>query len=148
MKDIDKLDIILADDDFEDRSFFREVLQDLKPGSTLLEFEDGKQLMDHLGDLDKLPHLIFLDINMPLKTGIQCLKEIRENARFSNVPLIIFTTSSSKFEVDNAYNCGANLYIRKPYLYKEGVEALRKFFSDFDSSSILKVPRENFYVEL
>ena len=111
----DLMHILLADDDEDDRTFFSEAITELKMDNKLTLFKDGKDLMDYLVLPDiKLPHILFLDLNMPGKTGIDCLKEIRANTRFKDVSVAIYSTSSSKKDIEDTFIEGANIYIKKP----------------------------------
>jgi CheY-like chemotaxis protein len=60
------------------------------------------------------PDVIFLDLNMPFKNGLECLKEIRETPKFKEIPVVIFSTTSNNDVVDITYRQGANYYICKP----------------------------------
>jgi CheY-like chemotaxis protein len=107
--------IILADDDEDDRNFFTDAIQELKMNSTLTTFKDGKELIDYLEAPDTvMPHIIFLDLNMPCKTGFDCLKEIRENLKLKDVSIAIYSTSSSEKDIEETFIGGANVYIKKP----------------------------------
>ncbi|AWI27280.1 response regulator [Flavobacterium pallidum] len=109
------MNIILADDDEDDRNFFNDAIQELKMNSTLITFKDGKELIDYLEAPDTvLPHIIFLDLNMPCKTGFDCLKEIRENPKLKDVSIAIYSTSSSEKDIEDTFIGGANVYIKKP----------------------------------
>ena len=111
----DPMHILLADDDEDDRTFFSEAIMELKMDNKLTLFKDGKGLMDYLVDPDiLLPHILFLDLNMPGKTGIDCLKEIRANTRFKDVSVAIYSTSSSEKDIEDTFIEGANIYIKKP----------------------------------
>ncbi|MFV8341973.1 response regulator [Flavobacterium sp. XS2P39] len=111
----DSMHILLADDDEDDRAFFSEAIQELKMSNKLTLFKDGNELMDYLVHPDiKLPHVLFLDLNMPGKTGIDCLKEIRANIRFKDVSIAIYSTSSSEKDIEDTFIEGANIYITKP----------------------------------
>jgi CheY-like chemotaxis protein len=61
-----------------------------------------------------IPDLLFLDLNMPLKNGFECLSEIRRETRLDKMPIIIFSTSSQPSAIDEVYAHGAQLYVRKP----------------------------------
>lgn len=61
-----------------------------------------------------LPDILFLDLNMPLKTGIECLMEIKLNERFKSLPVVICSTSYNPDVVNLLHASGANNYIRKP----------------------------------
>ncbi|MEP4881475.1 response regulator, partial [Maribacter dokdonensis] len=71
------LNIYIADDDLEDRSFFIEALDDLPLTTAVTQFNNGVDLMDKLFSDDNLPHVIFLDLYMPIMDGFECLMDIR-----------------------------------------------------------------------
>ena len=109
------LRILLADDDEDDRTFFSEAIAELKMTNQLTLFNDGKDLMDYLSKPESsLPHILFLDLNMPYKNGLDCLKEIRADSRFKNVSVAIYSTSSSEEDIEETFVRGANVYIKKP----------------------------------
>lgn len=111
----DPIQIFLADDDEDDRNFFTEAITELKMEHKVTTFKDGKDLMDYLENPDaKLPHVLFLDLNMPCKTGFDCLKEIRANNRFKDISIAIYSTSSSEKDIEETFVGGANIYIKKP----------------------------------
>ena len=114
-----QLNIVMADDDEDDRELFKEALE--KTGRDIhLQFaEDGKRLIDLLSGRATPPDLIFLDLNMPHKSGLECLTEIRNSALLKHVPVVIYSTSSSMKDVNDTYDHGANLYIRKPNSFSE-----------------------------
>lgn len=110
--------ILLADDDADDRQFFSEAIGELKMEHKLSLFKDGQELMDYLEHPDSqdenIPHILFLDLNMPCKTGLDCLKEIRENAKLNDLSIAIYSTSSSEKDIEESFIGGANIYIKKP----------------------------------
>ncbi|MBF4493367.1 response regulator [Flavobacterium sp. JLP] len=108
--------LLLADDDEDDCSFFREALDELSLPVSLVTVNDGVQLMDYLkaNAPNNLPDILFLDLNMPRKNGHECLKEIKEIDDFQNLAVIIFSTSLDTEIVDLMYSKGATYYIRKP----------------------------------
>ncbi|RZJ76148.1 MAG: response regulator [Flavobacterium sp.] len=109
------LRIILVDDDHDDRYFFKEAFSQVRIKYVLSSFEDGVELMDYLLDPEnELPHIIFLDLNMPRKSGLVCLKEIREDSRLKNISVAIYSTSSSQQDIEDTFVLGANVYIKKP----------------------------------
>lgn len=107
--------VLLADDDEDDRDFFREALDELKMNTVSTFLNDGVQLMDYLRKPGvRLPHIIFLDLNMPLKGGLQCLREIREDEKLKGLSVAIYSTSASDDHIEETFVQGANVYIRKP----------------------------------
>jgi CheY-like chemotaxis protein len=107
--------ILLADDDESDRFLFREALDELEIDAVVNTVNDGVQLMDHLTQPEApLPNLLFIDLNMPRKNGLECLKEIRANERLKDIPVAIYSTSAFEKDVDETFANGASVYIKKP----------------------------------
>src|SRR4051812_1809722 len=110
-----KQHLLLADDDNDDCIFFKEALEELPVNASLKIVKDGVELMQSLNEVNgKLPDVLFLDLNMPRKTGYECLDEIKLNHKLKNLPVIIFSTSFDHDVVDALYKKGAHYYVRKP----------------------------------
>jgi len=123
----DVLNILLADDDADDRLFFKEAMEEINPDTLVSFVNDGSQLMYFLSQPGiQLPHIIFLDLNMPIKNGMDCLKEIRANDRFKDVLIAIYSTSGSDQDVQEAFVHGANIYIKKPNNFADLKASLAK----------------------
>jgi len=121
------LHIMLADDDEDDRLFFKEAFEEVKIKYDITTFSDGEQLMYYLNEGDNpLPDIIFLDLNMPRKSGMECLKEIRQNDRLKKISVAIYSTSSSEQDIEDTFVAGANVYIKKP----NDFNMLKKVLSD------------------
>jgi CheY-like chemotaxis protein len=105
--------ILLADDDDDDRLLFTDVLREYSKDSNLSFAHNGEVLMAMLRS-DSLPDVLFLDLNMPLKNGIECLEEIRNDEKLKHLPVVIFSTSSHPGTINQMYEIGAHLYVRKP----------------------------------
>jgi CheY-like chemotaxis protein len=113
--DLNHLNILLADDDTDDCNFFKEALIGLSISANLTAVHDGEQLMQHLNnEINELPHVLFLDINMPRKNGLECLSEIKKHKKLKDLPVVILSTSSSKDKIGLAFKSGSNIYITKP----------------------------------
>ena len=111
--------IILADDDEDDRLFFTEAFDELKINTKVQTYKDGVYLMEYLNtDSCIIPQVLFLDLNMPRKNGIECLKEIKENSKFKDMAIAIYSTSASEEDIENTFVYGANIYIKKPSDFK------------------------------
>jgi CheY-like chemotaxis protein len=108
--------ILLVDDDCDDCMFFRKALYDLPMPTRLTTLNDGEKLMPYLEHLDALPDLIFLDLNMPRKNGIECLLDIKQDALLKDIPVIICSTGLPESGADEIYSVGAHYYIRKANL--------------------------------
>lgn len=119
--------IILADDDEDDRLFFTDAFEEIKISTKVQTFENGAELMNYLNKDDAtLPEILFLDLNMPKKNGIECLHEIKENDKFKNMAVAIYSTSSSEEHIEETFVRGANIYIKKPSDFK----TLKKVLQD------------------
>lgn len=116
--------IFLADDDEDDRMMFGEALSEAASSATLQTASDGEKLLSLLAKSKVLPNLIFLDLNMPNKNGVETLRELRQNARFASVPVLIYSTSNNDVDIEDTYKLGANLYVEKPYSYSDLVQLL------------------------
>jgi len=121
-----KLQILLADDDDDDAFLFHEALSQVNVNTDLIIAENGMRLMQILNEGKYKPDLIFLDMNMPVKNGLECLEEIKQLNGFDDVRVIILSTSVAKYMLDSAYKSGANLYIQKPTSFSGLVDVLKK----------------------
>jgi len=109
------IQILLADDDEDDRLIFKEAFDEIKIDTKVSLVNDGVELMDYL--LDKgnpLPHILFLDLNMPRKTGLDCLLEIKQLEHLKDIAIAIYSTSASDMDIEETFVQGANVYIKKP----------------------------------
>lgn len=119
--------IFLADDDADDRLFFKEALEELKKDLNFLSFDNGVTLMDNLLKAEKkLPDIIFLDLNMPLMNGYECLSDIRNEPILSKLPVVIYSTTIDPVKVDLLRKKGANLYLQKPISFEQLKSSLKK----------------------
>jgi CheY-like chemotaxis protein len=110
----EKLNIVLAEDDQDDRLLFQNVFNHVKIDHTLHMCEDGLALMDYLADAHEKPDIIFLDLTMPGKSGMECLRDIRKNEKLNDVTVAIYSTSSVATTIEESFILGANAYIKKP----------------------------------
>lgn len=106
--------MLLADDDEDDCIFFKEALESLHVDMSLTTVGDGEQLMKFLDASEKLPDVLFLDLNMPRKTGVECLTQIKSKDRLAKLSVVVYSTSLDKNIADVLYQKGASYYIRKP----------------------------------
>lgn len=119
--------VVLADDDEDDRLFFTEAFEELKIKTNVETYKDGLALMDALNEPEaKLPNILFLDLNMPKKSGLECLIDLKKNNRFKNIAIAIYSTSASEEDIENTFVNGANIYIKKP----NDFDTLKKILSD------------------
>ncbi|WP_405267933.1 response regulator [Cellulophaga sp. Ld12] len=143
------LNIALADDDEDDRLLFKDAIEEIKIKTKLSLFTNGKELMDYLVLPNIiLPEVIFLDLNMPIKNGMQCLKEIRENPKLSNLSVAIYSTSSSERDIEDTFINGANVYINKPNSFGELKTVIEKVLQLNWQYQTSALNRENFLLRI
>jgi CheY-like chemotaxis protein len=110
----------MVDDDDDDAFLFQEVLHQINPGISFRCVRNGKSALELLrsGDIS-LPHVIFLDLNMPRMDGHECLSELKKDEQLQSIPVIIYTTSSYQNDVRNTLQNGALSFITKPTNVKD-----------------------------
>lgn len=139
--------ILLTDDDADDRSFFSDAFTELEMQGQLSMFSDGKELMEYLRSCDQAPGLLFLDLNMPLKSGFECIEEIRADDRLKDIQIAVYSTSSSEKDIDSTFKKGANLYIKKPSDYNK-LKAIIDAVAKTDWSQRLGFGRDHYLLNL
>lgn len=118
----ENISILLADDDGDDRYFFRTALEEMELGSSLGTVKDGLDLMGYLHKADALPDILFLDLHMPRKSGWECLREIRSSRRFDTICIAIYSSFGSEEQIEEILEEGANIYFNKP----DGMEGIKE----------------------
>ena len=105
--------LLLADDDPDDCYVFSQVIDRIKPRVKFTCVEDCESLLKYL-DSSPLPDVLFLDLNMPVLTGQECLRAIKERLDWKTIPIIIYSTATGQHIIDECYELGADLYVIKP----------------------------------
>ena len=121
--------VLYADDDIDDIKFVEESFSETTKNIELVTAYNGLDLVRYLEKLtpfDPNPCLVILDVNMPLMNGKETLLKIREMSRFQNIPVVLFTTSSTDFDKSFAekYNAG---FVTKPLDNRQMKEITDKF---------------------
>jgi CheY-like chemotaxis protein len=139
--------ILLADDDEDDRALFNDALQEIYSRVKLTTAKNGVDLMRLLQTWKgTLPDVIFLDLNMPLKNGFECLDEIKAEQRLKELPIVILSTSAQKDTVDMLHKKQANVYIKKPGSFPELKNAIEQTLTVHLKSLAGLTPKGNFVV--
>ncbi len=108
------LRFFLTDDDQDDTDLFREALFDVNPSIEFDFASSGKELVPKLQMGKFEPQIIFLDINMPGMNGWECLEVLKSKTELKDIPVIMYSTSSSGMEGKKAVNLGALCFFEKP----------------------------------
>ena len=144
--------VFLSDDDPDDCLFFEEALKEVSLSTELTVSNDGVELMSTLEGIvtrePPPPHVIFLDLNMPRKNGFECLKEIRENPKMKNIPVVIFSTTANENAIETTYSLGANCYICKPRSHQLLKKAIETVLALNLWEQNLRLPKEKFVLTI
>jgi CheY-like chemotaxis protein len=125
-KDIMHKKILLIDDDEDEQFFFSEALKEINTAVKFFSAADaseGLKLMRFL-----LPDIVFIDINMPLLNGMECLDMIKNDDKIKSIPVVIYSTGMDKTVSDDALKKGAVDCLKKQNTIKGLTAILRKFF--------------------
>ena len=140
-----KMQVLLADDDIDDCLLFKEALNELPVSSHLATVKNGEQLLQLLAkETGDLPDVLFPDLNMPRKNGVECLEAIKLIERLKMLPVVIFSTSFEAAIIDLLYKKGAQYYIRKPDNFKELKKIIHHALTLLQQKKDLQPSRENF----
>jgi CheY-like chemotaxis protein len=110
----DKKIFMIVDDDSDDSDFFCEAISEIDIAITCITANNGEDALTKLRKAIILPDLLFLDLNMPRMDGRQCLTELKKDSKLKDIPVIIFTTSSSQKDIDDTLKLGASYFLTKP----------------------------------
>lgn len=139
--------ILLADDDEGDRILFKDAIGELEINHVMNIVNNGKELMEYLKEEKTiLPNLIFLDLNMPYKNGIECLKEIRSDKKFKNISIAVYSTSAAEKDIHETFLSGANIYIKKPNNFDKHKQVINKVVKTSKLYEDESFKRENFFL--
>lgn len=129
----DKL-ILLVEDNPDDEALTVRALKKNNIGNNLVVVHDGAEALDFLfgsgpfinRDVNNLPQMILLDLNLPKVGGLDVLHRIRETESTRLLPVVILTSSNEEQDLIKGYSLGANSYVRKPVDFNQFVEAVRQ----------------------
>lgn len=125
------IDIFYADDDEDDLMFFNEAVEEIskevKTQIVLHVHKNGKSLIENIKNNKDANGIVFLDINMPVKSGFDLLEEIRKEPEIKQFPVAMYSTSSNQDNIDKSLSLGANFYVVKPYEFSALLNIITKF---------------------
>ncbi|AYN67486.1 response regulator [Euzebyella marina] len=131
--------LIYAEDDEDDRMFFEEAMQEIYPDIEMKLFANGKILIDYFTDLSAgaLPKLIFLDLNMPVMNGTECLAELNKAGLTARIPVVIYTTSSTEEERLKLLDMGATSFLTKETSVERMHSQLRNLIDSLNEKGLI-----------
>jgi CheY-like chemotaxis protein len=119
---------LLIDDDIDDQEIFCLALDKISFPFDCHIANNGFEALQKLEEKSVLPDYIFLDLNMPRMNGKECLRELKKNPRLRNIPVVIYSTSSSLSDINDTKALGAKDFIIKPFSLDALTEKLNHFF--------------------
>ena len=130
------IDILLVEDNPGDIELTREALLEVKVLTNLFVVENGVQALDFLYRRNEYtnsarPDIVFLDLNLPLKSGREVLEIIKSDDDLKRIPVVILTSSKAEEDIVRSYNLHANCYITKPLDFNQFagvVKAIEEFW--------------------
>ena len=127
--------ILMIDDDDEDRMLMQDMFSEIGVPNVAHYEESGETALSYLNKLaeNELPSVIVLDLNMPRLNGTQVLRLLKDDERFRNITVIIYSTSVNYIEKEQTLKLGAHSYVIKPSSYEECLEKAR-YFNNLSSS--------------
>ena len=136
--------IIMIEDDEGHARLIERSIRRSGVNNEIIPFTNGTDAMKHLfgSDGTGVQHrgralLILLDLNLPDMTGIDILRQIKENKYLKTAPVVVLTTTDDSHEIKRCYDLGCNVYITKPVNYESFANAIRQLGLFF---SVIQVP--------
>jgi CheY-like chemotaxis protein len=143
------LHIMLADDDEAYRLFFKEAIAELKLNTIVNTVNDDVELMDYFNLPDVwLPHLLFLDLDVPKKGGLECLKEIRILPKLKDISVAVYSGSVPEEVIESILITGANIYLKKPDSFTKLKKLLKEVIVINWQYLTLGLNKENFLLSI
>jgi DNA-binding response OmpR family regulator len=126
--------ILLVEDNDDDADLTERAFEEANIRNPMLRLRDGVQALDYLlgrgkyadRDLNELPAIVLLDLNLPRVNGLEVLQVLRSNERTKQLPVVILTSSSEEKDRIAAYGQHVNSYVKKPVDYDQFVGAARQ----------------------
>lgn len=135
--------VVFAEDDEDFFYFFKAALISLCKSIKVWRTENGVMLLSLIQTSIK-PDIIFLDLNMPLKNGLECLEEIKSRKQYEGTKVIMCSSAADKEQIDKCYDRGADYFFIKPNSTKRLVSLFKNLFNDSCFHENVRPPRESF----
>lgn len=119
--------VLLTENDDDDYLIFTLAIKETNLGVTLTRAETGDELFTLLNK--NIPDILFLDIQIPCRDGRQCLREIRSQSRYDNLPVILYTSLNDAQTIEYTFREGGNLYVIKPSSITQLTEVLKRILT-------------------
>jgi CheY-like chemotaxis protein len=136
MRDSSVIDVLLVEDDEGDVLMTREAFDSYKIRNRLHVVSDGDQALQFLRKAGSYadaprPGLILLDVNLPRRSGLEVLAELKQDADLLLIPVVMLTTSRAEEDIVRSYSLHANAFVTKPVDFEHFIEAIRQIDNFF-----------------
>lgn len=114
------MNILVVEDNEAEQEILKEAFKEARVDHNLLMVKDGIEALEFLRmegvfqDVPK-PDLIILDLNMPRRTGLEILPEIKNNSKWEHIPILVYSNSEFSGDICHCYSLGVNAYLIKPF---------------------------------
>jgi len=146
MSSLKSYQVYLIDDDEDEYLLFKQAIAELNIDVDVRYIDNCSEMLELL-DQGYIPDLLFLDLNMPIISGRECIQKIRSKLR-DKVSIIIYSTSKYPLDVEGTHQDGANLYVIKPNSFDDLIQTLKGVFSIDWKKTAYYPPKENFLFQI
>jgi CheY-like chemotaxis protein len=140
--------LLIAEDDANDVFFLKHAFEQAEIKNPLHVVHDGQETIDYLSGVGEfsdrtkhpLPSLLILDLKMPRRTGMEVLMWLRDQPELQKLPVVVFTSSAHRQDVERAYGLGANAFVVKPSGNSKRIElakVIKGFWLDFNEPPLV-----------
>jgi CheY-like chemotaxis protein len=117
--------VLIIDDDWDDREIFKDAINEIDPLIKVNEIGNCLDILMEIPRLPTMPEIIFLDINMPVVNGRDCLRVLQGHDQYKEIPVIMYSTSNGYRDISDTYEIGAMYYLQKPISFNNLVRLLK-----------------------
>jgi CheY-like chemotaxis protein len=130
------IDVLLVEDDEGDVLMTREAFEYYKINNRLHVVTDGEQALHFLRRVGPYadaprPGLILLDVNLPRRSGLEVLAEIKQDPELLVIPVVMLTTSRAEEDILRSYSLHANAFVTKPVDFEHFIDAIKQIDNFF-----------------
>ena len=137
--------LLVAEDDANDVFFLERAFKEADVQNPLQIVHDGQETIDYLAGVGNfsdrskypLPYLLILDLKMPRMTGMDVLKWLQDQPELRSLPVIVFSSSAHRLDIERAYQLGANAFVVKPSSLGRRADLaklIKEFWLDFNEA--------------
>ena len=132
MNDMHAVEILLVEDNRQDAELTIRSLKKHKLANNVFVIEDGAEALDFIfcrgkyceRDIKHSPRVVFLDLKLPLVSGLEVLRAIKQDTSTRSIPVVVLTSSREDPDIKTAYELGANSYVVKPVDFESFTKAI------------------------